>query len=95
MLILNLPEELLFIILSYSYRIQSEMLLKDIRSYVNTKSILNNKYTNKENLLLNVIYRLQSIKLMNYKMLYDKYDNQYCLNIILSSMTLDEREYIS
>lgn len=92
----KLPEELINYILTYSYRIQSDELLKDIRSFVYTKSVLNSKYTDKEDLLLNLIYKVQYIRPMNYKILYDRYESNYCcgLNIILSIMTIEEREYI-
>ena len=90
----KLPEEIINNILTYSYRIQSDKLLKDIRSFVNVKSILNNKNKDTENLLLNVIYVLQYVRPMNYKILYDKYECHHCLNIILSSITIEEREYI-
>ena len=39
----KLPGEIQHYILTYSYRIQSDILLKDIRSFVGIKSILNNK----------------------------------------------------
>lgn len=90
----HLPCEIINHILTYSYRIHSDILLKDIRSFVYTKSVLNNKYTDKENLLLNIIYKLQYIRPINYKILYDRYETHYCLNIILSIMTIEERKYI-
>lgn len=43
----NLPPELVYIILSYTYMPQSKLLTDDIKEYSNTKLIVNNWYYNR------------------------------------------------